>query len=180
MLKIKDAGGAEGEAVVVLEIARRTRALLERQGFRVVMTRTDPDFTYGNGGNADRAAFCNRAGARLMLRIHADGSTDPSRHGVSTLYPARRHGWTDDIAAPSLRAARLVQRELVHATGAADLGLVRRSDLTGFNWADVPAVLIETGFLTNPRERRLLASPAYQRRVARGLAAGVAAFLGRA
>ena len=44
----------------------------------------------------------------------------------------------------SLRAGRLVQRELVRATGARDLGVVERSDLTGFNWADVPVVLAET------------------------------------
>ena len=64
-----------------------------------------------------------------------------------------------------------------HATGAADDGVVERSDLTGFNWADVPAILVETGFLTNPAERRRLLDPRYRLRVARGLAAGVAAFV---
>ena len=112
-----------------------------------------------------------------MLRIHADGSTDSSRRGVSTLYPARRAGWTDDIFEPSIRAARLVQRQLARTTGAPDLGLVQRSDLTGFNWANVPAILVETGFLSNPTERRLLHSPAYRQRVARGLADGVRAFV---
>jgi N-acetylmuramoyl-L-alanine amidase len=61
-------------------------------------------------------------------------------------------------------------------TGARDLGVVERSDLTGFNWADVPVVLAETGFLSNPVDRRLLRSSAYQRRIARGLTAGIAAF----
>ncbi len=170
--KIKDGGGAAGEAEVVLAIARRTRTLLLRRGYRVAMTRTGPSF---RGGNVERAQFCNRRGAALMLRIHADGSADPSRRGVSTLYPARRRGWTDDIYAPSLRAARAIQRSLVSATRAPDLGLVGRSDLTGFNWADVPVVLAETGFLSNPVERRLLRSSAYQWRVARGLTEGVAA-----
>jgi N-acetylmuramoyl-L-alanine amidase len=68
----------------------------------------------------------------------------------------------------------------VAATGAPDLGLSRRADLTGFNWADVPVVLVETGFMTNPAERRLLQSARYQARVARGLAGGVAAFTPRA
>jgi N-acetylmuramoyl-L-alanine amidase len=177
VLKVKDGGGAAGEASVVLAIARRTRALLLERGYRVVMTRTGTAFRYGNGGNVARAQFCNRRGAALMLRIHADGSSDASRRGVSTLYPAGRAGWTDDVFAPSRRAARLVQRELVRASGARDLGLVPRSDLTGFNWADVPAILVETGFLSNPAERRLLQSSAYQQRVARGLAAGVTAFV---
>ena len=174
--KIKDGGGTPGEARVVLQIAWKTRAVLVERGFAVAMTRTGPEFTYGNGGNIARAQFCNRRAAALMLRIHADGSTDPRRHGAATLYPAWHRGWTDDVLPASRRAAVLVQRQLVRATGAADRGLVRRSDLTGFNWADVPVVLVETGFMTNPSERRLLRSPGYQQRVARGLVDGVAAF----
>jgi N-acetylmuramoyl-L-alanine amidase len=174
--KIKDGGGANGEAAVALAIARKTRTLLLRRGYRVAMTRTGPVFRYGSGGNVARAQFCNRRGAALMLRIHADGSTDASRHGVSTLYPALHKGWTDDIYGASLRAARLIQRSTVATTGARDLGLVRRGDLTGFNWANVPAILAETGFMTNAAERRLLQSSAYQWKVARGFTAGVAAF----
>jgi N-acetylmuramoyl-L-alanine amidase len=142
--KIKDGGGTPGEATVVLQIARKLRSVLRENGYRVAMTRTGPEFTLGAGGNIARARFCNRRHAALMLRIHADGSTDPSRHGART--------------------------------GAADRGLVRRSDITGFNWANVPVILVETGFMTNARERRRLESRRYQWRVARGLAAGVRAF----
>ena len=177
MLKIKDGGGAAGEAEVVLAIARRTRTQLLRRGFRVAMTRTGPTFRLGTGGNIARARFCNRRHAALMLRIHADGSTNTGLRGVATLYPAYHRGWTDDIYARSLRAARLVQRAVVAATGAADRGLVPRSDLTGFNWANVPAILVETGFVTNAGERRLLHTGWYQARVARGLASGVVAAL---
>ena len=174
--KIKDGGGASGEAEVVLAIAKKTRTLLLRRGYRVAMTRTGRTFRYGNGGNVARAQFCNRRGAKLMLRIHADGSASPSSNGVSTLYPALRRDWTDDIYSSSLRAARLVQFATVSATRARDLGLVRRSDLTGFNWADVPSILVETGFMTNSKERRLLQSRDYQWKVARGLTAGVSTF----
>jgi N-acetylmuramoyl-L-alanine amidase len=176
VLKIKDGGGAAGEAAVNLAIALRTRTLLLRAGYRVAMTRTGPTFRYGSGGNIARARFCNVRHAALMLRIHADGSASPRSHGVETLYPAFHRGWTDDIYTRSLRAARLVQRGVVRATGATDLGLVPRSDLTGFNWANVPAILVETGFLTNPTERRRLQSSAYEWRVARGFVTGVQAF----
>jgi N-acetylmuramoyl-L-alanine amidase len=174
--KIKDGGGTQGEAPVALAIARRTRALLERAGYRVAMTRNGPTYA---GGNIARARFCNVRHAALMIRIHADGSTDPSRHGVQVLYPTFHRGWTDDIYAASLRAARLVQHAVVRATGAADLGLTPRSDLTGFNWANVPAILVETGFMTNLHDRVLLQSAAYQLKVARGLVVGVEAFVGR-
>lgn len=165
-LKVKDPGGAPGEAAAALAIAGRTRAELRARGLRVVMTRERGGYP---GGNVERAQFCNRRGAALMLRIHADGSPDATRHGAATLYPPGRPA--------SLRAARAVQRVLVRATGARDLGLVARTDLTGFNWSRVPVVLVETGFMTNPREGSRLKTPAYQTRVALGLAAGVEAYV---
>jgi N-acetylmuramoyl-L-alanine amidase len=177
--KIKDGGGAPGEARVVLQIGFKLRVLLRDKGYRVAMTRTDDEFTRGNRGNIARAKFCNEREAALMLRIHADGSTDHSRHGAATLYPAWHRGWTGDILPQSRRAAARVQDHLVAATGAADLGLVRRGDLTGFNWADVPAILVETGFMTNPAEGARLRDRDYQWRVARGLARGTAAFVPR-
>jgi N-acetylmuramoyl-L-alanine amidase len=175
-LKIKDPGGAAGEAPVALAIARRTRALLLARGFRVAMTREGSGY---RGGNRERARLCNARGAALMLRIHADGSTDPGVNGISTLVPALRRGWTDDVYGASARAGRLLQRELVAASGARDLGVVERADLTGFNWADVPAVLVETGFMSNRREAGLLRSAAYQQRLARALARGAQRFLSR-
>jgi N-acetylmuramoyl-L-alanine amidase len=174
VLKIKDGGGAPGEAPVALAIALRTRALLQRDGYRVAMTRTGPTYA---GGNIARAQFCNVRHAALMVRIHADGSSDSSQHGVKTLVPTLHRGWTDDIYAASLRAARKVQTAVARSTGAKNIGLVLRSDLTGFNWANVPAILVECGFMTNPAEGRILRTRAYQSKVARGLTAGAEAFL---
>ena len=131
--KIKDGGGTAGEAQVVLAVSLRLRTLLQRAGLRVVMTRTRTDST--SMGNVARARIANRAGAALFLRVHADGSTSSASRGTHTLYPAVHTGWTDDIAAPSLRAARLVQAELVRSLGFPDAGLDRRGDLTGFNWS---------------------------------------------
>ncbi|HEU4973358.1 MAG TPA: N-acetylmuramoyl-L-alanine amidase [Gaiellaceae bacterium] len=182
-LKIKDGGGTHGvasglrEADLNLRVALRLRTLLERTGVRVVMTRTRTAGT--SVGNIARARIANRAGAALFLRIHADGSTDPSARGTHTLYPALRKGWTDDVYVESRRAAGVVQRELRAALGFPDRGLQERSDFTGFNWADVPVILVEMGFMTNPTEDRLLATAAYQRRAAVGLCRGTLAFLGR-
>jgi N-acetylmuramoyl-L-alanine amidase len=175
-LKVKDPGGAAGEAAVALAIARRTRALLLARGLRVAMTRNGVGY---RGGNRERARFCNARGAALMIRIHADGSSDPGVNGISTLVPALRRGWTDDISTESRAAGRLLQRALLAATGARDLGLVERGDLTGFNWADVPAVLVETGFMSNRREAGLLRSATYQQRLASALARGAQRFLRR-
>jgi N-acetylmuramoyl-L-alanine amidase len=179
-MKIKDGGGAPGEAPVALAIAKRARRLLLDRGYRVVMTRTGQTIRLGEGnGNIARARFCNRRHAALMVRIHADGSPVRSLHGVSTLVPAWHRGWTDDIYARSLRAGRALQKAVVGSTGALDRGIVQRSDLTGFNWANVPAVLVESGFMSNPTESRRLKTGAYQQRVALGILLGVAAVVPR-
>jgi N-acetylmuramoyl-L-alanine amidase len=181
VLKIKDGGGTSGvvthqrEATVNLRIALRLRALLRAAGVRVVMTRTTTCCV--SHGNIWRAQVANRAHAALFLRIHADGSTDHSRAGTSTLYPAYHLGWTSDIYGRSLQAARAVQSHLVAALGWPNLGLAARSDITGFNWANVPAVLVEVGFLTNPSEDRSLATASTVDRAALGLRRGALAYL---
>ena len=183
-LKIKDGGGTHGvvtgtrEADLVLDVSLRLRALLRRAGVDVVMTRTR---TSGPGmGNVARARIANRAGAALFLRIHADGHASSAVRGTHTLVPALRRGWTDDVYGSSRRAARAVQAELVRALGFADRGIGERSDFTGFNWADVPVVLVELGFMTNPVEDRRLATDAARRRAALGLCRGTLRFVGLA
>jgi N-acetylmuramoyl-L-alanine amidase len=181
--KIKDGGGTHGvasglaESELTLRVALRLRPLLERAGVTVVLTRTRN--AGASMGNIARARIANREGAALFLRVHADGSTDRSVRGSHTLYPALRRGWTDDVYAASRRAARVVQADVVRALGFPDRGLQERSDFTGFNWADVPVILVELGFMTNPTEDRLLATAAYQRRAAQGLCRGALRFLGR-
>lgn len=182
--KLKDGGGTRGvvtgvrEAELVLDVSVRLRALLQRAGVRVVMTRTRTAAT--SMGNVARARIANRAGAGLFLRVHADGHPDTAVRGTHTLVPALRRGWTDDVHGPSLRAARLVQQELVRALGFPERGIQERSDFTGFNWADVPVILVELGFMTNPVEDRQLARPAVRQRAARALCRGTLRFLGLA
>ena len=182
--KIKDGGGTRGvatgsrEADVVLDVSLRLRALLRHAGVTVVMTRTR---TAGASmGNVARARIANRAGATLLLRVHADGHPSRAVRGTHTLAPALAPGWTDDIHRASARAASLVQRELVRALGFPDRGISERSDFTGFNWADVPVILVELGFMTNPIEDRQLGRPAVRERAALGLCRGTLRFLGLA
>jgi N-acetylmuramoyl-L-alanine amidase len=181
--KILDGGGTHGvvtgirEADLNLAVALRLRGLLQRAGLAVRMTRATTSGT--SMGNIARARIANDAHAALFLRIHADGSADPQTRGTHTLYPALHAGWTDDIYAASRRAARIVQAELVRALGFPDRGLQERADFTGFNWSDVPVILVEMGFMTNPTEDRLLATAAYRLRAALGLCRGTLRFLGR-
>lgn len=179
--KIKDGGGTSGvvtgsrEADLVLDVSLRLRVLLRRAGVNVVMTRTRT--TGRSMGNIARARIANRARAALFLRVHADGHPDADVRGSHTLVPAFRAGWTDDVHRESRRAARAVQGELLRALGFPDRGIQERSDFTGFNWADVPVILVELGFMTNPVEDRALARPAVRAHAAQGLCRGTLTYL---
>lgn len=162
------------EHVLTLAVGQLLREELEGRGIKVIMTRTSADVSLSN---VERTKIANQAQADLFIRVHADGAESASRRGIHVLYPAVRAGWTEDIAAPSKRAAELAQRELIAATGAPDLGTNARDDITGFNWSDVPVIIPEIGFMTNPEEDRLLATEAYRRKVAGALAQAAARFL---
>jgi N-acetylmuramoyl-L-alanine amidase len=180
--KIKDGGGTRGvvsgkpESVINLAVSKRLATLLKGAGVSVVMTRTTT--SHVSMGNVARAQIANRLHAAAFVRIHCDGSTSGTT-GTHTLYPAYRAGWTSDIYKPSLKLAKLVQAELVSSLGFPNRGLDPRSDITGFNWANVPVILPELGFLTNPGEDRILASAAGQQKAAVGLCRGILRFLGR-
>lgn len=181
--KIKDGGGTRGvltgtpEAELVLDVSLRLRTLLRRAGVRVVMTRA---VTSGvSMGNIARARIANEAQAALFLRVHADGHRDPRVRGTHILVPALRRGWTDDIYAESRRAANAILPELVRRLGFPSRGISEHADFTGFNWSDVPVVLVELGFMTNRLEDRALARAAIRRAGALGMCRGVQRLLSR-
>ncbi len=162
------------ESTITLAIGLKLRDALQARGIKVVMTRTSQDVDLSN---IQRTKIANAANAALYIRVHADGAESSSTHGIHTLYPATISGWTDDIAGVSKRAAQLAQSALVAATGASDRGLDARTDMTGFNWSDVPVIIPELGFMSNPEEDRLLNSPAYQQKIANALADAAVQFI---
>lgn len=180
-MKEKVRGGSRGvvsgrpEYEITLEISLKLKTLLEKAGIKVAMTRDRNDIDISN---IERAKIVNQARADLFVRIHADGSEDSSMNGISTLYPARNQ-WTEGIYSESLRAARIIQEELIKITARRDNGITARDDLTGFNWSKVPVILVEAGFLSNPEEDRLLNDPEFQEKLAQGIFNGVKKYLAR-
>ena len=162
------------ENELVLAVSFMLRDALEARGVRVIMTRTTKDVDISN---IERTKIANEAGADLYIRVHADGAEESSTNGIHVLYPAVIQGWTDDIAAPSKRAAQLAQTALVAATGAQDRGIDARDDMSGFNWSDVPVIIPEIGFMSNPEEDRLLATSSYRQKIANALADAAIQFL---
>ena len=153
------------EHVLNLAVALRLERLLSDAGADVVMVRRDADV---NISNSDRAIMMNEAGADLVIRIHADASTQQSIHGATMLTPAG-----GAIRAASRDAADIVYNAYIEATGARRVGVREHSDLTGFNWSTVPTILIELGFMTNPDEDRRMNTEQYRDTMALGLFDGV-------
>jgi N-acetylmuramoyl-L-alanine amidase len=161
------------EYIITLDVGLKLRDLLVSQGATVVMTRDRHDVDVSN---VERAKIGNDANADLAVRLHADGSADSSVKGISMLVPSADYVG-QALADTSAEAGSLVLSAVISRTGAKNRGVVKRDDMTGFNWSTVPCILIEMGFMSNADEDRLLNSPEYQDKLAHGLYDGIAAFL---
>lgn len=144
------------EKDVNLKIAMKLRSLLEQNGATVIMTR-DGDYNYPY---EKRPELVNSSGADLLISIHCNGFSNPESHGIETLYYPR---------AENQRLAALVQRRLVANLGLANRGIVPRPRIVITRDVNMPSVLAEVAFLTNPREEQLLASVDFQEKAALSL-----------
>lgn len=175
VMKPKNVGGASGkvtktpEHVVNLNVALKLKEYLNKAGYTVIMTRTSSLQTIGN---VDRALIGNNKNANLVIRIHADSSTNSSVMGASMLVPGNV-GYAKNISKISKDYGQTILGTLISEVGMKNRGIVTRTDLTGFNWSEVPVVLIEMGFLSNPNEDKLLSSSSYQNKIAMGLFKGI-------
>lgn len=151
-----------------LAIALRLLSLADgHPRLRVILTRTSDRYV----GLVDRVRFAENVGAVLYLSIHANACSDPAVCGVET--------YVDDSRPPqdpSWSLAWAVQAAVCAASGAADRGV--RSQRLYLRHTELPAVLVEVGYLTCPAERRKLSSPSYQERIAQGVFQGILDFLG--
>ena len=153
------------EYMTVLEIAFKLRDALQLQGAEVFMTRESHDVDISN---QERARMMNEFGVDLVLRIHCDGAENRSKRGIA-LYCSRSNA----IAAESYRAAEAILPRVCEATGAKANGIISNDNYTGQNWSEVPCIMVECGFLSNPDEDRLLNDPDYQWKLAAGLTDGI-------
>lgn len=173
-LKAAFASGTSGavlsEEELNLEVALKLEKALKSLGADVRMTRTEhkSDMT-----NIDRAEFANNLNADLSVKIHADGNDNSTAHGVSVLVPGTVYVHDADVIEKSRIAGEAILDEFVKSTGAFNRGVVVRNDLTGFNWSEVPIVLVEMGFMTNPAEDSLMSSEDYQNKMVSGMVNGI-------
>lgn len=172
------------EAEFTLDVARRVRTLLERQGATVRLTQ--------NGNRPwgpcidERARFGNQAHADAVVSVHADGAPAGAR-GFHVILPASVHEGDADtrrIVQPSRQLGEALARDYQQATGFGPAayaggggGLDVRDDLGGLNLSSVPKVFIECGNMRNLEDAAKLTDSAWRTRAADGIAQGITHFL---
>jgi N-acetylmuramoyl-L-alanine amidase len=177
------------EKLVVLDIAKRVKAKLEARGINVELTRE-------SDRALDLSARCRKAAALkadLFVSIHANsagknrdvrgaetfvlalpGRYSSNSYGSGKAPTSIYNGNRYDIA--NMALAYRLQQNLIKATGQEDRG-VKRARFQVLREAPCPAALVETAFLSNPKDEAITIDPAGRDRMARGIADGIAAYL---
>lgn len=148
------------EKDIVLPISLEVASLLEQQGIQVVLTRQDDrDLDL-----EPRVQIAERANANLFVSIHANAisMSRPDVNGIETYY------YSND----GLRLAQVIHASMVQNTGSADRG-VRQARFYVIRNTSMPAVLLETGFVTGRDDAPRLGDPAYRSQMAGAIARGI-------
>lgn len=170
-----DQGASRGgthEAALTLDMAKRLRDILVARGWQVTMTRTTDVDVYKPDDSAHeelqaRDDVANQAGARLLVSIH-----------VNSFYNAGPSGTTTYYSKPSdVPLAQAVQATAAARLGTKNDGIVK-SRLYVTLHANMPAVLVETAFLSNPDDLAKLTAGDWRQKLALSIADGIASFAG--
>lgn len=186
----KDPGyqvGANQEKKYALLTAQELRAQLEHAGFKVFLTRSSDSFV----DLPERPALANRKGADLFISVHFNAS--PPSTSTKTIQGCEVYCLTPAGAestnsqgeggptgpCPGNRnndknmfLAYQMQKNLTRRLGAEDRG-VKRARYAVLRDATMPAILIETGFMSHPVEGKHIFDPAYRRQIAHAIVEGV-------
>lgn len=146
-----------------------TKRYLERQGYKVILTR----YTDVNLSLYDRVKKANRFNAEIFVSIHFNSCPTPKVHGIEIYYSDDENNKREE--ASKKLAVSVLDSTLKH-TGAASRG-VRKKDFVVIRDTTMPAILVECGFLTNAEELDKLRQKPYLARMAKGIANGVNAFI---
>ncbi len=161
------------ELDVNIPISLKIEQYLKAEGVTVIMTHrgtTHRDLY-------DRANLANNENAHVFVSIHANAANNRAVQGVGVFYYAP--DFMPEIYMQRLERQNLskaILDEAVKATGRPVYGTFERN-FAVTRETRMPSVLVETGFLTNQQEERMLTDPAFQDKMARGIANGILKFM---
>ncbi len=169
-----------------LDWALRLKNILTTNGWKVVLTRSnDTDVPLTN-----RVAIAEQAQASLFISLHFNsGDPNPGRQGIETycltpvgLPSSLTRDEVDEksnlnsifpnhhYALGNLQYALKIHRRLIRQTGMKDQGVQRARFMAVLKGQNRPAVLVEGGYLSNPKEARLIADPKFRQKLAAAVA----------
>src|SRR6266496_5248815 len=157
-----DRGGIPGqrvaEKVMTLDVAQRLRNVLEASGYHVVMTR-DSDVFVPLG---TRVAIANSYRNAIFVCVHFNATNRMGASGIETYFYSR----------DSLPLASAIHHFVAGGAPTPNRG-VRRRGFYVLRKTNIPAVLVECGFLTNPTEAAYAQTASYRQKLAEEIAVGV-------
>lgn len=159
-------GGAQ-EKDVVLAIARKLAGFIRAErGMSAVMVRDGDRFL----SLRHRLEIARSAGADLLVSLHADAHASVSVKGAS-IYTPRKPGAREASELAATKILRELKRDFrVHHEN------VQRAGFMVLKCPDIPSLLVETAFISNPEEESRLKNPRQQERMARTLFKGIRAY----
>ena len=160
---VADSGLTEKE--VALDISRYMNELLQERGYDVIMTRTGDQFV----SLSDRVNIANNTNATLFVSVHSNASTRQAARGMETYYAPGREN-------DSLYLAERLQSAFVDNTDLVDRG-VKKDNFTVIRDTEMPAALLEIGFLSNPEDARKLEQDDFRKEAAEAAVEGIINFL---
>lgn len=143
----------------VLRLALAVGSILEERGYNVIYTRTDDTYS----SPYEKARVGNNNGADYFVSIHRNSSPNPNTYsGVETLV------YNDTGIKAAM--ARNVNEEL-EKVGFKNLGINERPNLVVLNSTNMPAILIEAGFINTDADNQLFDAKFYE--IANAIATGI-------
>jgi N-acetylmuramoyl-L-alanine amidase len=167
----KDTGyigyGGLRESEVSLSIALQTADILQQKGIATKLTRNGDYYVALD----DRVAMSRQAKANVFVSIHANGIDNrPEIRGIETYHHETGIKLAQTLHRTVLDEFRGMQQPLV------DRG-VRKARFLILRKSEIPAVEVDTGYLTNSAESAQLADPVYRTKMARAIALGIVRYL---
>lgn len=158
------------EKYLTLATARMVKNYLEKMGCTVIMTRTEDVFI----ALEERSRLANESSPNLFVSIHYNSAANRQAEGIEIFYFRSE---TDKQRSSSSKAlAHAILKSTLKTTDAKSRG-VKQGNLSVLRGTQMPAVLIEGGFLTNEKELQNLKNGVYLKKISWGIAQGIQDFL---
>ncbi len=157
-----DRGGIPGnlvaEKTMTLDVSQRLKAILQRSGYNVIMTRNSDVFV----PLGTRVAVANAQQNAIFVCVHFNSATRRGASGIETYF----------YSAESAPLASSIHASVLAVAPSENRG-VRRRGYFVLRRTNIPAVLVECGFLTNPSEAQYVLSADYRQKLAQQIARGI-------